>query len=396
MRILCLTDGFLPTIGGAEVAVHNLAEGLVSLGNEVLVCTTMFQQHPAHLHQYELERYWLPRGAWKLGFLERWIGWHLVRSINRWHPDVVQVNYAWPGGYAAILNKQSIKVPVTITSHGSDIQRIPEIGYGCRLDPKINRKVIRAVHQADALIAISKDIYHEYIELGVKADSIALIPNGINYQRLSVRDETARLMLGISPERIVILAVGRNHPKKGFIHLIHAMAAIAVSCPQALCLIVGKEVSSLAPVVEQAGLIQHVNLYEQVLPVGIEFSDQSLAKEEQIETFFKAADIYAMPSLIEGLPLVALEAMACGLPIVATLPAAGDDLVTAGANGILVPVGDVPALAEALNGLLKDASLRAKMGTASRLVARAYDRVNVAAQHVQLFKTILGALVETR
>jgi len=119
-----------------------------------------------------------------------------------------------------------------------------------------------------------------------------------------------------------------------------------------------------------------------------------LAEIEKIETFFKSADIYAMPSLIEGLPLVALEAMACGLPIVSSLSAAGGDLIVDGENGLLVPAGDVSSLVRALQALLIDSDLRIRMGKASQEIAKSYDRVAVAKEHIKLYeklcKTSLG------
>ncbi|GER80060.1 MAG: glycosyltransferase family 4 protein [Anaerolineales bacterium] len=389
MRIFCFTDRFLPTIGGAELAVHNLAEGLVSLGHEVLVSTSTRQGYPAHRHNYELERFWLPRGSERFGFVEWWIGWHLVRSISRWRPDIVQINYAWPGGYAAIKNKNRIKVPIIITSHGSDIQYIPEIGYGDRLNPKRDRMIVHALRHADGLIAISNDIYNEYVKLGVSEQLITLIPNGICFHTLARRNEQARRSLGINSGQLVILAVGRNHPKKGFNYLIQAMSLIAPKNPVALCLIVGKGVSSLAPVVEQMGVTEHVRLCSQALPVGIDFSGRIMPDSEKIETYFKAADIYAMPSLIEGMPLVALEAMASGLPLIASLQGASEDLVVDGKNGLLIPAEDVSALADALQVLLGDKKLRKMMGNVSRLKAKSYDRDHIANEHLRYFKKFI-------
>jgi len=78
------------------------------------------------------------------------------------------------------------------------------------------------------------------------------------------------------------------------------------------------------------------------------------------------------------------------------LPAAGDDLIMDGLNGILVPVGDAQALANALSMLIKNVGMRTKMGKASQVAASAYDRENVAQQHIQFFKKVMGKQVECK
>jgi len=389
MRILCLIGGFLPRIGGAELAVHHLAEGWVSLGHEVLLCTTTWKSRPAHVHRYGLQRHWIPRGFERFGLVDWWVGISFLKTARTWKPDIIHSHYAWPAGYSAVRCRAKLNLPVVITSHGADVQRVPGIGYGMRLKPGLDRKIVYALTHADHLIAIGKDIREEYLTLGVDNARIETIPNGIDFSLLSTPDPLARKTLNFSPDRLIILTVGRNHPKKGFENLIVAMKEVIQEFPAVMCVIVGGGVPQLADEVAQAGLTGHVLLYDQALPVGVDFIDQPALPDKKIGNFFKSADIFALPSLKEGLPVCVLEAMSSGLPIVATQTSGVEDLIENNINGILTPIGDPHAFAMALIPLLKNETLRREMGKASQHKASAFDRIKIASQHIDLFEKLL-------
>ena len=94
-----------------------------------------------------------------------------------------------------------------------------------------------------------------------------------------------------------------------------------------------------------------------------------------------AADVFALPSQFEGLPMSVIEAMLCGLPVVATAVSGPREQVVDGETGLLVPPGDVPALAQALRRLVDDAPLLARMGAAGRARGLAvYDEAAVVAR----------------
>jgi glycosyltransferase involved in cell wall biosynthesis len=100
----------------------------------------------------------------------------------------------------------------------------------------------------------------------------------------------------------------------------------------------------------------------------------------QIHDYFRAADVYAMPSIREGLPIALLEAMACGLPCVASrLPGATDVMIEDGVNGCLVPPGDAAGFASALGDAIADPGEAARMGAAARrTVEERYTMARVA------------------
>jgi glycosyltransferase involved in cell wall biosynthesis len=386
MRVLILTGSFLPVIGGAEISVHNLGEGLVSLGHNVLVCAAGAKGELSHRHSYELKRYRSPRGSWRTGLISWWLGAYLLKIAWQWQPDVVHVHFAYPTGYAAVKFKRLLRLPVIMTCHGGDINNNPETGYGYRLDAKLDRKVRFAVRHADYQIAIGSRNLEVLVELGVERGHIEVIPNCINCRLLAQSDPRARKKLGIPENRQVILTVGRNHHVKGFANLIRAMSLVKEHHPGAMCLIVGRDVLELAPLVKDLGLAEYVSLFPQANPVGIDILNNEVHPVNKVINYYHAADIYVMSSFMESLPVSIMEAMASGLPVVATLTDGIEDLVKDGENGFLVPVGNVEALAASLIKLLDDAQLIDKFGRVAQEKALSYDQDAIGRKYGELYE----------
>ena len=112
----------------------------------------------------------------------------------------------------------------------------------------------------------------------------------------------------------------------------------------------------------------------------------------QIEDYFRAADMYVMPSMREGMPIALLEAMACGLACVAShLPGATDSMVEDGVNGRLVAPGDIPGFAAAIGGLLADPVAAGRMGAAARrTVEDRYTMERVAGMWLDAYNEVLA------
>jgi glycosyltransferase involved in cell wall biosynthesis len=389
MRILKLTDSFLPTIGGAEVAIHHLAEGLVENGHQVLVGCISASKHPReHRRSYELTRLSMPRGSDRFYFKDLLLALAVARLAARWKPDLILATFTWPTGYAALKLRAIHQKPVLIIAQGADIQVEPSVHYGYRLNPILKKRIEWAVRQADGVIAISEQIEQEYRAIGVQPQRIRRIPNSIDCQQLSSPFAGARGLLDIPEDRPVLLSVGRNHPKKGFAQLLQIVEQVRREIPSVLFIIVGRGVSRLAEVVKQLEIEENVRLYEQVLPAGIQFLDQPGASLNQILPFYKAADFYVLPSVIEGLPVVGIEALAAGLPILAFQSPGACDLIRDGENGRLVPLGDWDQLAQAIVAAIRSSDSRAAMTLKAAERARAFDRREIARQVIDFFNEL--------
>jgi glycosyltransferase involved in cell wall biosynthesis len=388
VRLLLISDTFLPKIGGAELAIHNMAEGLVSSGHQVMVGTSMKANGLSFNHSYTIERFFTSRGSYRFKFIELWFTIFLKSKLQTWKPDAIIANYAWPAGFAALKLNNPNHVPIVIISHGADIQIKPTINYGLRLDKNLDRKIGWAIRNSDKLIAISKSIFEEYLSIGASPQRIRIVPNGINYDTLIRPQPYARCQLGLPIEKKIMLGVGRNHPKKRFADLINLMPELASKFPELFLVIVGKDVPRLQKDVEALHLQNNVLLFDEVLPAGIELADSSSQLSRSVTSFYNAADMFVLPSLIEGLPLVGLEAMAAGLPMIAA-PAPGiDDLILDGINGIFASVDEKSTFLDSVGILIQDPAKRRAMGLKSREISAKYDRNAVAKEVVTFLKDL--------
>lgn len=196
------------------------------------------------------------------------------------------------------------------------------------------------------------------------------------------RRAATRAALGLAPGDIVIGTVGNRALAKNHPLLLQAAPAVLAANPEAVILIVGKEVDSQRDWYAQHALAAHARLDPKVA-ARVRF----LIPDRPIQDYMNAFDIFALPSVAEGSPLVIVEAMASGLPVVATAVGSVEDTVEDGVNGWLVPSGDAAALAARLSALAGDADLRQRLGTAGQALAIArYDTRRCAETHIRAYE----------
>lgn len=188
--------------------------------------------------------------------------------------------------------------------------------------------------------------------------------------------DAARRELGVSVN-LVALALGRLEPQKGHVFLIDALKMLAPRWPKlvALCVGTGALESELKARADAAGLADRITF---------------LGQRDDTERLLAAADLVVLPSLFEGLPLVAVEALAMARPIVATDVEGTREIVTDGDTGVLVRPADPAALAEGIERILADPSLGARLGARGRsLVERNFDVHMQIKATLQLYRSLL-------
>ncbi|MBA2338744.1 MAG: glycosyltransferase [Acidimicrobiia bacterium] len=200
----------------------------------------------------------------------------------------------------------------------------------------------------------------------VPPDRITVVGRGRDPDRLGTpspgRTAAARIALGLSAAHQVVVAVGRQEYQKGHRHLVDAFGLMAGSHPDAVLVIAGRQGKATA------------DLEAQIERLGLGGRVRLLGHRGDVAEVLAAADVFAFPSLYEGLGGALIEAMALGVPIVASDLAALREVVRSGENADLVPPADPAALAQALSALLDDEPRRQAYGARSRqLFEQSFD-----------------------
>ena len=195
---------------------------------------------------------------------------------------------------------------------------------------------------------------------GTGVDMAALRPGAVDAARVT----QARAALGLGPEHVVLTLAARLIRDKGVFEFLEAARALAARHPLARFLLVG-EPDPGNPTTLSGAAMDAARADGAVVFTGW---------RDDMALVWALSDVAVLPSYREGLPVSLQEALACGLPVVTTQAPGCRDIVAPGENGLLVPVGDAPALARAMATLLDDPALRQRMGRAGR--SRAEERFN--------------------
>jgi sugar transferase (PEP-CTERM/EpsH1 system associated) len=194
--------------------------------------------------------------------------------------------------------------------------------------------------------------------VGITPRKIAVLMNGVDVERFSPGSVERRAVLPEVPETAVIVGtVGRLDPVKGHGVLVDAVARVQADLGRSIHLVIvgeGPERSALEQRIRAAGLEETVHM---------------VGGREDVPAILRAVDVFCLPSFAEGVSNTVLEAMATGLPVVATAVGGNRELVADGETGRLIVAGDPIALAAALHPLVTDLGLRRRWGTAGRLRA---------------------------
>ena len=207
----------------------------------------------------------------------------------------------------------------------------------CSELPPAPPQIASALRGARAVIAVSRALADKARALGAGKDRVHLLYNGVDGARFRPGDKAAaRDALGLQPDARLVIYVGNLKESKGCLDLLEAFPAVLARHPQARLAFVGS--GPAGPVLErrarQLGVADCVQL-------------AGARPHEELPTWMQAADLLALPSHNEGVPNVVLEAMACGLPVVAS-DVGGIPEVLPKHAGVLVPAHDQLALARAL------------------------------------------------
>ncbi len=389
--------------GGMNVYVRDLTRQLGRMGIHVDVFTRSQDEHVPHvLHDlgYGNRVVHIPAGPELplpkqelAGYIPQFAAGILDFANSKGiHYDIIHSHY-WMSGLAAEILKREWGSPIIHMFHtlGEMKNRIArseeEREGGYRLDGE--RRVLAV---SDRLI-VATVAEQAQLERLYKADSgkMVIIPPGVDLCHFyPIPVDEAKQYVGVSPDRCLLLFVGRIEPLKGIETLIRAMALLRQrdSCPKkaASLAIIGGDPHATPDAMNAEMKRLRLLCYELEMEDVILF----LGKRDQdtLPYYYSAAEMVVVPSHYESFGMVALEAMACGTPVVASQVGGLAFLVQDGVTGYTIPDGDPVVLCDKLLALLGDAELRMKMGERAEQLARDYDWKKIAKRIVELYRAL--------
>jgi glycosyltransferase involved in cell wall biosynthesis len=243
----------------------------------------------------------------------------------------------------------------------------------------------RFLTTADRFVAVSKAVAGEYEAAGVPASRIAHIPNGADLSKCApVGDNERRARkrhLGLDAERLVVVYTGKLNRYKGLECLLAAWAHLPATIDAELVLVGSGAGQSLS--------IEH-ELRETAARLPSTHPVRFAGAVDDVAPWLQAADVFAFPSEAETFGISVLEAMACGLPVVASDIAGLRELVDQGTTGRRVRPGDAIAWAAALGDMLTSPGERRRLGEGAWARARRYDIDEIVGRYTELFGDLLG------
>lgn len=304
----------------------------------------------------------------KKGRFDVTIIWRLAKFLRKNRFDLVHT-HLFTGDLWGRIASFFLNVGVISTYHTTSDPNVERIG-------KLLDRLL--VLRNDAIICVSEAVRQYHLAgLNVMPDKLFVIENGIDLKRFETPVSTVetRRKLGLDPAGSWIVIVGRLIPLKGHKYLIRALALLMERFPTLGIVIVGEgeEEPSLRQQVTQSGLTGRVVF---------------LGLRRDVPEILRTMDVLALPSSREGLPIVLLEAMSAGLPIVATRVGGIPDVVQNGETGLLVDQ-DPFAIAQALKTLFDNTDMRKKIGENARKVALdRYDIRKVTERYEGLYRAV--------
>lgn len=364
MRVAILTPKFLPYwVAGTELATYHLAKELAKKGHQLHVVTSLDFDLPTL--QYE-QGFFIHRVKFQqlrfFGVLLFWI--NTLITLIKIHPDIIHIQGAcYPSGFIAA---KLLQKPYIICGQGNDIYFPPTY-----LKPLIKFEIM----DANAMVALTKDMKHAMQKYFNR--EIHVIPNGVDLTRFNVSHASVFENKSLDDKKQRIIFVGRFRPEKGVTYLIEAVSLIKKEVPIELMLIgEGPQEIDLKIKVKQLNLNECVSFLGKI-PNAL------------IPEYLAKASVFVLPSLSEGFPLVVLEAMASGLPIVATKIRGLSEIIHDEINGFLVDPGLPETLSKRILQLLENKPLRESISANNLIAAQNYSWSNVATRLIDLYGTLI-------
>ena len=395
-RVCLLTETFYPVVGGGETYARVFARALNDLGMGVFIIT---RRSKRELESHELidgiEVFRVsPTRGMRLGkyAMLPFVAAGLFRMRGSY--DIVYVsNFRILGVLGVVAARVLRKKCVLRGGTCGEISGSYAAGHGVlsRLAAMLlsgpfafRRCVLR---RADAFVGISSAIVEEFLQCGVPEQKIVLLPSGVDISQFRPvdgdRKRELRAKLGLPVTGFLVGYSGKLNRGKGLNHLIAAAVELARQHDDIHVVLIGSGSGQF--------LSCESDLRDMVCKHGIEDKVTFTGYVTNVQEYLCSLDAFAFPTENEALGNALLEAMACGLPAVASRVGGVPDILTDGIDGLLVPPGRPQALVEAICALKADPSMAARLASAARATIESrFSLENLARQHLDFLASIAG------
>jgi len=285
----------------------------------------------------------------------------LMILMKRYDFDVIHAHSVIPTGFIASIVSKLFNKPLIITVHGMDINNF--LGNFLML-----KLIVFSLNLSNNIITVSKDLYEKIIQLGVDKDKIIILRNAIDIKRFKPKkNKQIRKKFKIDPEDKLILFVGYLDKFKGIFEVVESFNILKSKYKNLKLMFVGKGPKKM----EIQKIVSKNKMEDDVIFTG-------QVKPKKIQDYYQAADFFVLPSYSEGggPPLVVLEAMGCGIPVVVSDVGGIPEVLEDGKNCFLVPPQNIEILTEKLGKLIEDEELSKKFSIKSVELVRNYFDIN--------------------
>jgi glycosyltransferase involved in cell wall biosynthesis len=305
---------------------------------------------------------------------------HCMSEAMDFEPQLVHGHWAIPTGPALVACAHRLGVPSVITLHGGDVYVNKAEGYDFPTRWYVKPVLRWTLRNATALTAISQDCKAHALNAGAEESKIHVVMNGADLRRFSPGDPSSELT---NVSEHMLFACRQLFPRKGIRFFIEAAARLRAKYPDLAVVIAGDgfERPELEELARRQGIADRTTFLGWVA-------------NKQLPDYYRACAVSVIPSLEEGFGIPAAEAMGCCAPVVATDAGGLPEVVEDGVTGFVVPKADAGALANAIDRLLSDPELRARMGRAGRTRAcERFDWDRSASQFDAVYQQIVSQSV---
>ncbi len=385
-------------LGGLEVHFQTMVEGLAERGHEVDVFTTKRKDGVRGERQGNLMVHYLPgtiSGRYEGGYFGRSAREFLRRFDHAPFDAILTESSAVCGALRRVEDWES-RIPVVWMAHGTwkaEIATKRKVGlwrpkqlFGTLLCLNHWRRDRKYIRMADVVIACGEGLREELIQVyGLNPDRVVFQSNGVDTSLFAPNEELRREYrekLGIPDGAPLVMLSSRLHPEKGIGWFLDLLPGIVAEVPGLRCIVVG-----VGP--ERQELERKVG----VLQLGKVVQFLGLRPRDELPGLYNASDVFVFPSQrAEGQPMSLIEAMASGLPVVATKVGWMVSLFEDGVTGILVEPGDSEGLAAGTYNLLKNIERLQSIGRAAREKAVEFYSIDRVVEEVEsiLMRLVAG------